>query len=37
MLERGEHVDVRDDAGGEGEDGRQGCLRRKRRKMKGQG
>lgn len=36
VLEEGEHVDVRGDAGGEREGGRLGCRRKKRKKMKGQ-
>lgn len=37
MSEEGDDVDVRDDAEGGEEDERQGCPRRKRRKMKGRG
>lgn len=35
MLEGGEHVDLRDDAGGEGEGGRQSCTWKPRKKMWG--
>lgn len=37
MLERGEHVDVRGDAGGERGHVRQGFQMKKQKKMKGQG
>lgn len=36
VLEQGEHVDVRDDAGGEEAGVRLGCQKKRRRKMKGQ-
>lgn len=36
VLREGEHVGE-DDAGGDGEGGRQGCLRKRRRKMTSQG
>lgn len=33
VLEGSEREDLRDDAGGEGEGGRQSCLRKTRKKM----
>lgn len=33
VLEAGEHVDLKDDAGGEEEGGKQSCPRKKRKKM----
>lgn len=37
MLEEGEHVGVRDDAGGEWRGERQSSPKKTRKKMKGQG
>lgn len=37
MSEEGEHEDVSDDVVDEGEDGRRGCPRKKRKKTKGRG